>query len=224
MAHIIVINSINAASGKTLFAAHLAVMLAKDYAVAVMDDLKSNSPLADFIAHRYTLNLGGNYNLPIAQYHTLTQEALKQAAQNYDVVILDSPDAAFYKNADVMLTMLKGQEGLKALSENNSLFAGLIWEAKKSRAAAGKSAFRWVIIPNDEFTETEKDAVAKNARFLGFSVAPKLDGRNEYKQALMTGISVVDKNLPTLKTLFDLPDLYARRNLKKLVEFIWQNK
>lgn len=224
MAQIIVINSINSASGKTLFAAHLAVMLAKDYKTVVMDDLKNTSPLADFIARRYTLNLSGAYSFPIPQYQTLTKENLEQGEQNFDVIILDSPDSKYYPKADIMLTILSGQEGLNAAREKNSLFSSLIWEAKKKRAADGKSAFRWVILPNDDFTPTEMGEVIKNGRFLGFNVAPKLERRKEYVQALVSGITVVDKDLPALKSLFDLPDLYARRNLKKITDFIWQNK
>ena len=34
----------------------------------------------------------------------------------------------------------------------------------------------------------------------------------------------MDKDIKGLESLFKMPDLYARRNLKKLTDFIWQNK
>lgn len=224
MTQIIVINSLNASSGKTLFATHLAVMLAKDYKIVVMDGLKTHSPLADFIAKRYTLNLHGKYNLPIPQYQSLNQRSMEDAMQNFDVVLLDSPDCKYYKNADVMLTLLSGEEGVNSVCQKNSLFASLIWDAKKSRAANGKNTFHWVVIPNDNLTTTQTESVVRNGKFLGFTCAPKLEKRKEYAQAMSSGITAVDKDLPELKTLFDLPDLYARRNLKKIADFIWQNK
>lgn len=224
MAQILVINSSNTASGKTLLAAHLAVMLSRDYKVAVADSLKSESPLATFIAKRYNLNLTKNYNLPVPQYHSLHKDTLNDISSCYDIIILDSPDSEYFKYADIFLTPLRGSEGLNSLSLKNSLYASLIWEAKKQRAALGKNAFRWVVCPNDNYSSEQLRLLEQNSRFLGFSISPALGHREEYNNGLKQGLTVLDKDQPELKTLFDLPDLYARRNLKKIAEFVWQNK
>lgn len=223
MAQTIVINSSNIGAGKTLFAAHLAVLLAKDYKTAVLDSV-NNSSLAMFVAKRYTLNLSKKYNLPIPQYHSLKKGILSETGSEYDAVILDSPDADYFQFADVLITMLRGQEALQNLITDNSLFTSLIWEAKKKQAATGKNAFRWVVCPNDNYSEAELQQLKNAGKFSGFGVSPALHWRTEYQEGLQTGITVADKDRPELKTLFDLPDLYARRNLKKLTDFIWQNK
>lgn len=223
MAQIIVINSSNTQTGKTLFTAHLAVMLAKDYKTAVLDDV-NNSPLAMFIAKRYTLNMGEHYNLPIPQYHSLKKGVLAELDNQYDAIILDSPDADYFQSADIVLTMLRGEEALQNLTAKNSLFASLIWEAKKQRAAAGKNSFRWIVCPNDNYSPENLQQLTNSGKFSGFTVAPLLNWRDEYGKGLQQGVTVSDKDRPELKTLFDLPDLYARRNLKKLTDFIWQNK
>lgn len=223
MAQIIVINSPNTQTGKTLFAAHLAVMLAKDYKTAVLDDV-NNSRLAMFIAKRYTLNLGKHYNLPVPQYYSLKKGILSEIGSQYNAIILDSPDPEYFQAADVVLTMLRGKDALQNLTAQNSLFASLIWEAKKQRAAAGKNAFRWIICPNDDYLPEDMHQLKNAGKFLGFSVAPNLNWREEYSKGFRQGVTVSDKDRPELKTLFDLPDLYARRNLKRLTDFIWQNK
>ncbi len=223
MVQIIVINSINRSSGKSLLAAHLAVMLAKDYKVIVMDNC-SKSDLSDFIAKRHTLNLGKNFNLAVPVYQSLSKESFNKA-DKYDVVILDSPSDKYFAYADVFITPLRGQEGLNSLVLRNSLYASLIWEAKKQRAAKGKSTFKWIVIPNDDsFLSEDYNKLNEAGKFLGFLVAPKIGYRKEFELGLKQGISVLDKDSPKLKTLFDLPDLYARRDLKKITDFIWQNK
>jgi hypothetical protein len=223
MAQVIVINSPTTQTGKTLLTAHLAVMLAKDYQTAVLDNV-NNSPLAMFVAKRYTLNLGKDYNLPIPQYYSLKKSVLSEIDSRYDAIILDSPDTEYFQAADVLLTMLRGKDALQNLTSQNSLFASLIWEAKKQRAAAGKNTFRWIVCPNDDYSPENMQQLKNAGRFLGFTVAPLLNWRDEYGKGLQQGITVSDKDRPELKTLFDLPDLYARRNLKKLTDFIWQNK
>ena len=222
MVQIIVINSINNNSGKSLLAAHLAVMLAKDYKVMVADE-QTKSKISDFVALRHMLNLSKNYNLPVFSYQTLNKQSFSQI-ENFDVVILDSPNSTYFPHADVFITPLAGQEGLNSLKEKNSLYASLIWEAKKQRAALGRNTFRWVIIPNDTYTDADYAILNESGRFLGFSLAPHLTNRPEFDAGLKSGITVIDKDMPKLKTLFDLPDLYARRDLKKLTDFIWQNK
>lgn len=224
MAQIIVISSVNTESGKTLLTAHLAVMLAKDYKVAVMDCAGETSPLAMFVAKRYNLNLSKNYLLPVPEYHSLRKETLLWASDKYDVIILDSPDAKYFKEADIFITPLKEFEGLNAIADKKSMYASLLWNAKKNRAAEGKSTFRWVVAPNGDYSVEDYKKLSEAGKFLGFSVAKRLTNRSVYAEGLKCGITVLDKDQPAFKTLFDFADLYARRDLKKLADFIWQNK
>ena len=222
MVQIIVINSINNNSGKSLLAAHLAVMLAKDYKVALADDVQK-SILSDFVAKRHVQNLNNGYNLPVPTYLSLNKQTFAQI-ENFDVAILDAPNSKYFQYADIFITMLSGQDGLNSLRQRNSLYASLVWEAKKQRAALKKNTFKWIVVPNDKFENDDYIALNESGKFLGFSLAPQLNKRPEFANAFTNGISVIDKDTPKLKTLFDLPDLYARRDLKKLADFIWQNK
>ena len=221
MVQVVIVNSVNQKSGKTLLVAHLAVMLAKEYKTAVLDGANS-TVLANFIAKRHALNLEKNYNLPVPDYKTLTKQNFENIA-NYDVVILDTSDSKYFPYADIFITPMRGVEGLNALSSGSSLYAGLIWEAKKQRAANNKNAFRWVVVPNDKYADDDYKKLEQSSRMLGFSLTPYFSDRPEYEQGLKQGITVIDKDMPKLKTLFDFPDLYARLDLKKLTDFIWQN-
>ena len=224
MAQVIVISSLNAQSGKTLLSAHLSIMLCKDYKTALFDSAAEQSPLAAFIAARYHLNLSKNYNLFVPTYHSLSKTELTNNLSHFDAIILDAPDSKFFPEADVLITPVKGKNGLDALNGAKAPFAALVWDAKKRRAAMGKNAFRWVVVPNDDFSSVEEQQLKKTGRFAGFEVAPRLSRRAEFETGLKTGVTVMDKDIKGLESLFKMPDLYARRNLKKLTDFIWQNK
>jgi len=224
MAQIVIVSSLNSSTGKTLLTAHLAVMLAGDYKTAVADDTAGESPLAVFMAKRHLLNLKQKYNLPVPDYFSLKDTPLADMPERYDVILLDNPGGDYFPYADIVLTPLCGEEGTDAVVNRQSLYAALLWDARKKRAAAGKNAFRWVVVPNDDYSPQVYDAANKNSRLMGFALAPRLPVRNEYAKGLESGLTVIDKDLPGLKTLFDFPDLYARRDLKKITDFIWQNK
>ena len=81
-----------------------------------------------------------------------------------------------------------------------------------------------MVVPNDDYTDEQIEKISASAKTLGFQISSRLHRRNEYAAGLKNGITVLDKDLPELKTLFDLPDLYARRELKKLASFIWPAK
>lgn len=224
MAQVIVISSLNSRSGKTLLAAHLAVMLARDYKTAILGPCGTDSPLALFIAKRHTLNLGKNYDLPVPRCHPLQKDTFDTLCREADAVILDSPDAKYFQYTDILITPVTDKEGIGAVCDKNSLYASLVWEAKKKRAAAGKNAFRWIICPNGGCSPENLPELQNAGRLFGFAVSPQLSCRREYADGLKHGITVLDKDRPALKGLFGLPDLYARRELKKLADFIWQNK
>ncbi len=224
MAQIVIINSVNNAAGKTTLTAHLAVMLAAEYKSAVLDNAGENSALAMFVAKRYNLNLGKNYHLIVPPYYSLQKEKFDELGDTCDVMLLDSPDEKYFKYADVLITPIRGREGALSVSSTDSLYAAFIWDAKKKRAAIGKSAFRWVVVPNDDYSNEEIEKIAACGKILGFQLAPRLHHRLEYASGLKNGVTVWDKDQPELKTLFDLPDLYARRELKKLASFIWPPK
>lgn len=224
MAQFVILNSINAQTGKTLLAAHLSTMLVRDYKVAVLDSAGENSALALFTAKRYTLNLSSDYNLPVAPYFSLATTDLEKLKTQYDLLILDSPAEKYFKYADIFITPLRGEEGVNSVAQKNSLYASLLWEAKKQRAANGQNSFRWIVVPNDVYDNRQIEELKNHAPMLGYKIAPRLQTRLEYASGLSQGLTAPDKDLPRLKPLFSLADMHARREIKKLAEFIWQNK
>ncbi len=224
MAQIVLVSSLNSSTGKTLLTAHLAVMLAGDYKTAVADDVAGESPLTLFTAKRHLLNLKQKYNLPVPDYFSLKDTSLADMLDKYDVILLDNPSGGYFSYADIVLTPLCGEEGTDAVVNRQSLYAALLWDARKKRAAAGKNAFRWVVVPNDDYSPRVYEAANKNSRLMGFTLSPGLPVRSEYAKGLESGLTVIDKDRPALKTLFDFPDLYARRDLKKIADFIWRKK
>jgi hypothetical protein len=189
-----------------------------------MDSVGDNSLLALYIAKRYTYTLAHHSDLVLPRYHSLNKNILRETADQYEVVFLDSPDETYFPLADIFITLVSNSEDLRVLTEKNSPYASIIWQAKKARAAGGRNAFRWVVVPNGTFSEKDLADLSQSGKFLGFAVAPSLTKRPEYQQGLASGITVLDKDLPEFKSSFGLPDFYARRELKKIAEFIWQNR
>ena len=224
MAQIVVINSPDLQSGKTLFSAHLGVMLSSSYKTAVMDCVAGKTPLSMFIAKRYALNLADNCGLSVPNYISLEKDVLQETMSQYDVIVIDSPSDKYLKYADVLITILRENREISSLTEKDSSYVSKVWQAKKSRAADGKNTFRWVVVPNGDFSASQYDKLLQTGKFLGYSIAPQLKIRNAYSDGMKNGVTVLDKDLAAFKSSFLIADLYARRDLKKTSEFIWQNK
>jgi hypothetical protein len=222
MAQVVVIGSFNTNSGKTLLTAHLGVILASLYQTAVADATGQTSSLAFFIGQRYAYNLAHASPLVVPNYHSLSKGIFEEMVQKYDVLLLDSPDFSYWAKADVMITPVNSKEGVQALCAKDSPYAALLWQAKKERAAAGKNAFRHIVVPNGSLEEADLELLRSSGKLSGFVVAPGLSVRPVYDSGLKSGITVWDKDGPAFVKLFDLNDLYARRELKQLAEFIWR--
>ena len=95
-----------------------------------------------------------------------------------------------------------------------------IWSGLTSAtaSAAAESELRRPL-----FLKFKKPSPGKTGRFAGFEVSPRLPYRPEFAAGFKTGITALDKDHKILESLFKMPDLYARRDLKKITDFIWQN-
>lgn len=224
MTQIIILNSVNSRSGKSLMSAYLATVLSKNYKTALMDCGNSSKSTAFFAAKRQKINREKNLGLPIFDYFPFSKELFEKIRSDYDFVILDSPDVSLFYEADILLTMMSAREGLDSLKFKNSLYAMLVFNAKKQRAIQGKSTFQWLVVPNDDYDKQDLDAVKQNGMFLGFKLSERLQKNEKLSQGLQNGVTVLDMDLPKLKKEFDLPSFALRRNLKKIFEIMWQNK
>ncbi len=223
MTQTILISELGSKKGQTLFAAHLAIILAEKYRTALVDGKMQNQVLQDFVAKRYLLNMEKNIGLNIPQYLSYRKNLFEEISTQFDFIVVDTFQLQALDQADLFVLLLSN-DAVGELIHRNSAFLNEIWNVKKKRASKGKSTFKFVVVPSENLNDDNNVLLKKNAQFVGFRVAPELQSNEAYLQGIRTGVTIVDKNLPFLEKSFGIEDFFARRNLKKVVEFILSDK
>lgn len=219
---LIVISSSRAGVGKTTLAFNLVTALLQDgYKVGIYSD-----KAADFLQKR-EVQAQKNPNLKMP-------EIISKAdlfAKNYTdctVILVDVSTVANSEFADVfsqahtLITIAQKKQDIDWQFSDSYL--NLIWQTKKNQAAAGIKCLNWVVVKNNwPATETDwGDFSEKQARRFGFRCAPALENREVYTH-IKNGFGAADLvNSKTLKMA--MSDVYARRELLVLADFMWQHK
>ncbi len=224
MAQIIYVSKAGNAKGQTLFAAHLATILAENKKTALVDFHPQNHLLEMFVAKRHHFNLKEKQKLPVPAYVAYQKSTFAETASKYGFSVLDCSDPSLLKEADILITLVSEPAVALELANQKSDISTAIWNAKKSRAAKGKNAFKHIILPTISFDKQTTQKLQKAAQQMGYAIAPVLEQNKAYAEGLLEGIGVLDKNLPFFKNNFNEADFFARRNLKQILEFIFADK
>ena len=220
MTQLILVSSIGQKKGQTLFAAHLATILAETKKTALIDFEPQNKVLQNFTERRKHISHENKLHLTTAH---LQNNFSKETMQGFDFVVADAKDASLLEHADI-LVVLVSDDGVCELLKKDSAFLSAVWEAKKKRAARGLNAFHFFVLPNGDFSAQNKEQLKKDAPIIGCQITPALKDNSAYAKGLNDGITVLDKNLPFFEKTFNQDDFFARRNLKQIVQFILPNK
>ena len=219
---LIVISSSRAGVGKTTLAFNLVTALLQDgYNVGIYSDE------ASVFLQKREIIAQKNPNLKMPK--VLDKSDL--LASNYTdctAVVVDVPTSANNDFADVfsqahtLITLAQNKQDIDwQLSDS---YLNLIWQTKKNQAATGIKCLNWVVVKNN-WPETIADWVdfsEKQARRFGFRCAPALENREVYAH-IKDGYGAAD--LVSSKTLkMAMADVYARRELLVLADFMWQHK
>ena len=224
MGQVIYVGKLGQAKGQTLFCAHLATILSEQKKCALIDFQPQNHLLEMFVAKRHHFNLKEKQNLPVPTYLAYHKNIVSESLKDYDFLVLDSSDRSLIKDADIVLTLVSDPALALELSKKESEISNVLWNAKKERAASGKSAFKHVLIPTASFDMQTTEKLLKSDQKMGYMLAPVLENNPSYTKGLKDGVCVLDKNLPYFKNVFDETDFFARRNLKQILEFIFADK
>lgn len=220
MGRLIYVAALKETLDKTLFAAHIATCLKETFQTALLDGTAPTHLLENFIAKRYHLNLKNNIELPVPDYYEFKKEKLPALLRQYDFIITDEPKFQSLKEAEKLFVVVSQEEAMN-LTSSKSSFLNTIWEIKKQRAAEGNSTFRCVLILNQTITEQNHKKLSESAKFSGFEVAPYTLLSGNLKKSLQNGITLMDKNIPCLHHEMTESDFFARRDFKKLLEYLW---
>lgn len=223
---IIVISSATPNVGKTTLALNLAAALWSDnYKVKLF--APHNAKVRYFLEQRENLCRQTGVELPLP-------ELVEQIENNDEpvektVIIADIPTAENEKYAAVFA---KAHTLITVATEIADLhwplthpYVSLIWEAKKNIAARGIKYLNWIAVLNqingegaDRISQLQ-DAVKR----FGFRVAEPLHYRPAF-QYIENGYCAAD--MAQFRKLFkmSMSDVYARREILTLTDFLWQNK
>ena len=124
--------------------------------------------------------------------------------------------------AHTLITPLNYKDDI--LWKSNDKYLNFIWEIKKVQASHGIKYLNWIIVPYLKNNDIDFSAeLEEQAKRFGFKVAPAIYYRDEYMH-ITDGYCAADLQNKKLEKMMSLNDLYARREILQLAEFIWQKK
>ena len=219
---LIAISSPKAGAGKTTLAFNLATALLRDgYKVGVY-----SQNTADFLQKRKELSKN---NPTLKMLRNISKENLfTDIYEDCSAVITDVPteqNSEFlpvFSKAHTLITLVQNENDIKW--QPSDAYLNLIWNVKKHQAAAGIKCLNWVVIENKAAAENDSLSILlqQQSRRFGFRTAAALQNRESYRH-IKDGYGAAD--LISSKALnMSMADVYARRELLVLADFIWQHK
>lgn len=220
---VIVISSPKPKAGKTTLALNLAAALWSDgyhINIASPDD----ETIEKFIDSRLTFCMQKKISLPTPRLITKTSEA---ALNEKEVIIVDLSSANesdandIYNQAHTLITITNKSQDMNLQPDDPYL--NTVWNAKKNLAARGIKYLNWIVVANLQNDQDWTDELADLSRRYGFRIAPAIRYRQAY-QHINEGFCAADMTVNSKAFRMSFEDVYARREILKLTDFLWQQK
>lgn len=222
---LIVISSNHSDTGKTTLALNLAAALWSD-GYHVMLYAPHNSMVDKFMQKRIALTAEKNIELPMPKrIDAIMQDEL--AGKN--VIIADIPSAENSKYADIFAqahTLITIEKNVADFQwEYRDMYMNLIWNAKKEIAARGIKYLNWIALLNysENLSPTKLKLLETASKKFGFRIAEPLHRREAFEH-IKDGFCAADMILDADAFKMTLADVYARREILTLTDFLWQEK
>lgn len=128
----------------------------------------------------------------------------------------------FFNIAHTLITPLNRIDDISWKPDDKYL--NFIWKVKKNQAADGIKYLNWIVLPylKNNQTDFSAELIEQSKRF-GFRLAPAIYYREEYMH-IKNGYCSSDLRNENLSKMMTMNDLYARREILKLADFIWNKK
>ncbi len=174
-----------------------------------------------------------------AEETAATQALIAEMRANHDIVLVDAPGAdtpasrAAHSCADTLVTPLNDSFiDFDLLAEIDpvtggvgkpSVYAEMVWQARKLKAASKGKPIDWVLMRNRLSPLDAKnkqrvgDALAALAQRIGFRVAPGLSERVIYREMFTAGLTLLDLTDEGASVSFTLSHVAARQELRDLM-------
>lgn len=221
---VIVISSSVEGVGKTTLTLNLAAALWSDgYRVQLF--APHNPTVENFIRQRQALRQQSRTNLPMPEMLDFVDFNAEHNGKT--VILADIPTAenAAYRNVFAQAhTLISVATDAKDLQwELTNPYMNLVWETKKSVAARGVKYLNWIAVLNMASEQQKPPFVqlADAAKRFGFRVAEPVHTRDAFRY-IENGYCAAD--MAEFRKLFkmSMSDVYARREILTLTDFLWQ--
>ena len=217
---VIVVSSPKPQSGNSVLALNLAGALWNDgYKVGLFSSRPSE--ITDFLNKRAKLikETKAKIAKPI-----LIQSLNNSADVSALVADIGAADYVLHEDvfsaAQTIITPLNYKDDV--IWQANDKYLKFIWEVKKKQAARGIKYLNWIVVPYLKEKHSDFTAeIESKAKLFGFKIAPAIYYRDEYMHVL-NGYCAADLINKKLEKMMNLNDVYARREILKLTDFIWQ--
>jgi chromosome partitioning protein len=168
-----------------------------------------------------------------------TQELIASMASKSDLVIVDAPGAdtpasrAAHSCADTLVTplndsfidfdLLAEMDPVTGSIGKPSVYAEMVWEARKIKAATKKTPIDWVLVRNRLSPLDAKnkrrvgEALSSLSQRIGFRVAPGLSERVIYREMFSVGLTLLDLTDEGAEASFTMSHVAARQELREIV-------
>lgn len=240
---VIVVGNEKGGAGKSTVAVHLAVSLLHEGArVAVVDLDARQQSSGRFFANRHAWNAsqGAGLSAPSGVFSAPALPELPGLlAQDADFVVVDTPGAdtelsrAAHGFADLIVTPMNDSfvdfdvlgvvDPVTLNVVRPGLYAQTVWEARKTRATAGRGAIDWVVLRNRlapvEARNRRRvdERLATLARRVGFHPVAGLRDRVIYRELFPFGLTVSDLSRHVRPVQVSLSHITARQELRILL-------
>ena len=220
---VIVISSSAKGTGKTTLALNLAAALWSDsYKVKLF--APHNPQVMQFMEQRQVLREQSATDLPMPELIT-SVDNVDNAEKSVIIADISTENmanyAAVFAKAHTLITVGKTAEDFEWSLTHP--YINLIWEAKKNIAARGIKYLNWIAVLNqaDDNGEKIKQSLAAATKRFGFRVAEPLHDREAFRY-IDNGYCAAD--MANFRKLFkmSMSDVYARREILTLTDFLWQ--
>lgn len=221
---VIVISSARAGAGKTTLALNLAAVLWQDNHEVFLFSGETGG-FSDFLDKRRKLK---KTNLPMPQLIDDLAKAVPDKNKK-QVIIAEIPSeqndkyTSVFAQAHTLITVAADKEDINwPLSHP---YINLIWNAKKDIAARGIKYLNWIVVANNKQEQTEDFSalVEQQAKRYGFRISETLRYREAYRR-IGEGFCAADMMDKKSDFNVTMADVYARREILTLTDFLWQNK
>lgn len=223
---VIVISSTLEGTGKTTLTLNLAAAFWADgYEVGLI--ASKPEVIKHFISKRQALNAEKQINLPMPKLlEDTAQMVISTDKKQVIIADIDAADIARYaglfQTAHTLITVTAKREDIAW--PLNHPYANLIWQAKKSAAARGIKYLNWIVVRNQLTSASDdfSDVIAEQAKRFGFRIAEPLRYREAFCH-INEGYCAADMVLYPKVFAMTMADVYARREILTLTDFLWQS-